>query len=190
MKQSEATVRYTKSQITDMEREIQSLLGESSYTVSRRPCRGKYRGKNDYVMEFSSGRKLFISMGYSNYAAKLKENLDALRNFRKHRAEYSARIKEALLQKTDCYVNAEVGLAPISVDEIMAVYAVVILTMSTGIKMIYRETSMHYCLIGYDHEWCAFDKCLKHLLEDACGEMKYTHLLQSDDGPTKIQKGA
>ena len=188
--ENESNVRYSKSQIADMEREIQCLLGESSYTVRRHPCRGECRGKNDYILEFDSGRQLFISLGYRNYAAKLKENLDNLRYFRKHQVENGARIKEALLQKTTRYTDAEVDLAPTSIDEFMAVYAVVILTTAAGIKLVYRETSMHYCLIGYDLEWCAFDHCLKHFLEDACGEMKYTHLLQIEDEPTKIQKGA
>ena len=141
-------------------------------------------------MEFGSGRQLFISLGYRNYVAKLKENLDNLRYFRRHQIENGARIKEALLQKTTRYTDVEVDLAPTSIDEFMSVYAVVILTTAAGIKLVYRETSMHYCLIGYDLEWCAFDHCLKHLLEDACGEMKYTRLLQIEDGPTKIQKGA
>lgn len=192
MRQSEdkASVRYSKSQIADMERELQALLGESSYIVSRRPCRGKYQGQNDYVLVFGSGRQLFISLGYRNYAAKLKENLDNLRYFRKHQVENSTRIKEALLQETDRYSDAEVDLVPAGIDEFMAVYAGVILTTTTGIKLVYRETSMHYCLIGYDLAWCAFDQCLKHLLKDACGEMKYTHLLQLEGGSTKIQKGA
>ena len=48
---------------------LQRLFGETSYHVERSPCRGKFRGHNDYSIVFGSGRKLFISQDQRNSRA-------------------------------------------------------------------------------------------------------------------------
>ena len=49
----------------------------------------------------------------------------------------------------------------------------VILTQQSGIKLVYRETNMHYFLVSGDQGWHSFDACMAHLLKDACGEQAY-----------------
>lgn len=55
----------------------------------------------------------------------------------------------------------------------LCVYAVVILTHQSGVKIRYRTTNMHYFLVGGDNGWFTFEKCMAHLLEDSCGQMTY-----------------
>lgn len=55
----------------------------------------------------------------------------------------------------------------------LCVYAVVILTHESGLKIRYRTTNMHYFLVGGDNGWYTFEECMAHLLEDSCGKMSY-----------------
>ena len=59
-----------RSETLRLERTLQRLFGETSYHVEKTPCRGKFRGHNDYSIVFGSGRKLFIGQdkqsGYEN----------------------------------------------------------------------------------------------------------------------------
>ena len=114
----------------------------------RKPCRGKYRGHNDYSIVFGSGRELYIGIDQRNYVPKLKEQLGYIQYFREHQAENTEKIKAFL-------------------------DAVVILTHEGGLKIRYRTTNMHYYLVGGDNGWYTFEECMAHLLEDSCGEMSY-----------------
>ena len=42
-----------------LEQELTRLFHETTYRVVKTPCRGKYRGYNDYSLEFGSGRRIF-----------------------------------------------------------------------------------------------------------------------------------
>lgn len=71
-----------KQEAAQMETELQLLFGETSYRVERTPCRGKYRGHNDYTLVFGSGRRLYIGLDARNYLPGLREKLEQIRYFR------------------------------------------------------------------------------------------------------------
>ena len=75
---------------------LQRLFGETSYHVERSPCRGKFRGHNDYSIVFGSGRKLFISQDQRNYLSGLRKQVGLIQHFRDHQAENTEKIKAAL----------------------------------------------------------------------------------------------
>lgn len=58
---------YSKKEAKPLEEAIRRLFGEKSYQVVRTPCRGKYRGHNDYSIVFGSGRVLYIGIDQRNY---------------------------------------------------------------------------------------------------------------------------
>ena len=43
-----------RSETLLLERTLQRLFGETSYHVEKTPCRGKFRGHNDYSIVFGS----------------------------------------------------------------------------------------------------------------------------------------
>ncbi len=61
------------------------------------------------------------------------------------------------------------------------VYAVVILTAENGARFIYRETSMHYYLVGGGDGdgdgWCSFERYVQAMLQDLRGGMRLTEPL-------------
>ena len=61
-----------RSETLLLERTLQRLFGETSYHVEKTPCRGKFRGHNDYSIVFGSGRKLFIGQDQRNYLNDLE----------------------------------------------------------------------------------------------------------------------
>lgn len=173
--------KFNTKQIAEMELEIQALLEETSYSVKRTRCRGKYRGKNDYTLVFGSGRSLNVSLGKKNYARCLFQHLVQLRYFRANQKENGERIKAALLQHGDRYADARVEIVPSDGTKYLIVYAAAVLTTQSGLQVVYRTTTLHYCLIGTSADWCSFDKCIAHLLTDAFGEMQYTRPLSAAD---------
>ena len=162
-----------------MEMEICRLFGETSYRLVKKPCRGKYHGHNDYTLVFNSGRELFISLGYRGYMEKLQKELDAIRHFRAHQAENSARITAFLRVHQSPYERAQVEILPHSDNNHYFLYAVVIISTPNGNQYFYRTTEMHHYLIGRDYK--DFSRCLKHLLQDSSGEMEYTHPMTEQD---------
>ena len=162
-----------------MEMEICRLFGETSYRLVKKPCRGKYHGHNDYTLVFNSGRELFISLGYRGYMEKLQKELDAIRHFRAHQAENSARITAALRAHQSPYERAQVEILPHTGETFLAVFCIVLLTRPDGQRFVYRETGMHYYLIGRGYK--DFSRCLEHLLQDSSGEMEYTHPMTEQD---------
>ena len=63
----------------------------------------------------------------------------------------------------------------------LTLYAVVVLHTSCGVRFVYRTSNMHGCLVGYKAPCFAFDSCMAHLLQDACGKMVYTSVLPMQD---------
>lgn len=156
-----------------LEQELMRLFHETAYRVVKKPCRGKYRGYNDYFLEFGSGRTIYISTGWRNYLPKLREHLGYIRYFRAHQAENTARVKAALAAHNAPFCDAAVEIVPYDGKNDLTLYAVVILTHQSGIKIRYRTTNLHYVLVNGDNRMDTFDSCMEHLLQDSCGEMAY-----------------
>lgn len=169
-----------KEIIAQMEEEITSLFGESAYRVERSPCRGKYRGHNDYSLVFGSGKKLYIGLDWRNYAEKLREKLEQIRHFRAHQVENTEKIRTVVRESGLPFNDASVEIRPCDGSRDLCVYAVVILSTKCGIRFLYRETSMHYYLTGCDGKWCAFDRCVQIMRNDILGEMRCTRVLTED----------
>lgn len=161
------------TETVQLEQELMCLFHETTYRVVKTPCRGKYRGYNDYSLEFGSGRRIFISVGWRNYLPKLRENLDHIQYFRAHQAENTARVKAFLAAHDTPFRDAAVEIVPYDGSNDLTVYAVVILTHQSGVKIRYRTTNLHYVLVSGDNKMDSFDGCMAHLLQDACGKMAY-----------------
>lgn len=160
-----------------LELELQELFGENSYQLERRSCTGKYRGHTDYTLVFGSGRRLYIGLDRRNYLNSLWDKLRAIRYFRAHQEENSRRITAALSAHETPFCRAEVEIMPYDDTSNLNLYAVVILHTRCGVRLVYRTTNMHGCLVGYDGPCFDFDSCMAHLLQDACGKMAYTRVL-------------
>lgn len=161
------------AEITQLEQEMTRLFHERTYRVVKTPCRGKYRGSSDYSLEFGSGRRIFISMGWRNYLPKLRERLGYIRYFREHQAENTARVKAFLAAHDTPFCDAAIEIVPYDGTNDLNVYAVVILTHQSGIRIRYRTTNLHYVLVSGDNIMDTFDSCMAHLLQDSCGKMAY-----------------
>ncbi len=166
-----------KEKIREMEREITRLFGESSYRVERRACTGRYRGHNDYSLVFGSGRRLYIGLDLRNYAGKLREALEHIRNFRAKQSENTERIRTVILENHTPFRDASVEIRPYDGTPDLCVYAVVILTRESGARFVYRETNMHYYLVGGGGGWCSFERCVQAMLQDFRGGMRLTEPL-------------
>lgn len=164
---------YSKKEARPLEEAIQRLFGETSYQVVRTPCRGKYHGHSDYSLVFGSGRKLYVGLDQRNYVPKLREHLGCIQYFREHQTENTERIKAALAAHDTPFCDAAVDISPYPGSNDLVIYGVVVLTHQSGIKLMYRETNMHYFLVSGDRGWHSFDACMAHLLKDACGEQAY-----------------
>ena len=160
-----------------IERELCSLFGEETYRLELKRCTGKYRGHTDYTLVFGSGRELYIGLDGRNYVNNLQDHLRNIQHFRAHQSENTKRINDVLGQHETPYSHAQVEIVPYDRTNHLTLYAAVILSTKSGIKFVYRTTTMHGCLVGYDSPYYAFDGCMEHLLEDSCGKMGYTHLL-------------
>lgn len=160
-----------------LELELQSLFGETSYQLERRPCTGKYHGHTDYSLIFGSGRKLYVGLDQRNYINNLWEHLRAIRHFRAHQAENSQRINAVLSEHDTPFCRAEVEIVPYDGISNLTLYAAVVLSTNCGARFVYRTFTMHGFLVGYDGPCFAFEDCMEHLLTDSCGRMTYTHLL-------------
>lgn len=160
-----------------LELELQALFGETSSQLECKPCQGKYRGHTDYALVFGSGRRLYVGLDQRNYLPKLREHLESIRHFRTHQAENTEKIKAALAARDTPFCDAAADILPYDGTSDLTIYAVVLLTMSYGIRLVYRTTNMHYYLVGCTADWCSFDVCIAHLLADACGKMSYTRIL-------------
>ena len=147
------------TETVQLEQELMCLFHETTYRVVKTPCRGKYRGYNDYSLEFGSGRRIFISVGWRNYLPKLRENLDHIQYFRAHQAENTARVKAFLAAHDTPFRDAAVEIVPYDGSNDLTVYAVVILTHQSGVKIRYRTTNLHYVLVSGDNKMDSFDGC-------------------------------
>ncbi len=160
-----------------LELELQTLFGEDSYQLECRPCTGKYRGHTDYTLVFGSGRRLYIGLDQRNYLNSLWDKLRAIRYFRAHQAENTRRINAVLSAHNTPFCHAEAEIVPYDGASNLTLYAVVVLHTSCGAQFVYRTSNMHGFLVGYDGPCFDFDKCMAHLLQDACGKMAYTSVL-------------
>lgn len=160
-----------------LELELQKLFGETSYRLERKDCTGKYRGHTDYTLVFGSGRRLYIGLDERNYINSLWEQLRAIRHFRARQAENTQRINAVLSEHDTPFCHAEAEIVPYDGTNSLTLYAAVVLTMNCGVQFVYRTSTMHGYLVGYDAPCFAFDGCMEHLLQDACGKMAYTSLL-------------
>ena len=162
-----------RSETLLLERTLQRLFGETSYHVEKTPCRGKFRGHNDYSIVFGSGRKLFIGQDQRNYLNDLRKQIGLIQHFRDHQAENTEKIKAVLAAHDTPFCDVAVDISPYPGTNDLVVYGVVVLTHQSGTKLMYRETNMHYFLVSGDRDWHPFDECMAHLLKDACGERAY-----------------
>ena len=163
-----------RSETLRLERTLQRLFGETSYHVEKTPCRGKFRGHNDYSIVFGSGRKLFIGQDKQNYLSGLRKQVRPDPAFpgppgREHREDQSRSLPPTTLHFRDVAVD----ISPYPGTNDLVVYGMVVLTHQSGTKLMYRETNMHYFLVSGDRDWHPFDECMAHLLKDACGERAY-----------------
>ena len=117
---------------------------------------------------FGSGRELYIGIDQRNYVPKLREQLGYIQYFREHQAENTEKIKAFLAAHDTPYCDAALEIVPYDGSKDLCVYAVVILTHESGLKIRYRTTNMHYFLVGGDNGWYTFEECMAHLL-DAIG---------------------
>lgn len=160
-----------------LELELQTLFGEDSCQLERRHCTGKYRGHMDYTLVFGSGRRLYIGLDQRNYLNGLWDKLRAIRHFREHQAENTQRINVVLSAHDTPFCRGSVEIVPYDGTSDLTLYAVVVLHTSCGVRFVYRTTNMHGFLVGYSGPCFDFDRCMTHLLQDACGKMAYTSVL-------------
>ena len=109
-------------------------------------------------------------------------------HFRDHQAENTEKIKAALAAHDTPFCDAAVDISPYPGLNELIVYGVVVLTHQSGIKLMYRETNMHYFLVGGDRGWYSLDECMAHLLKDACGERAYCKELPLKSPPPELGK--
>ena len=102
---------------------------------------------------FGSGRELYIGIDQRNYVPKLREQLGYIQYFREHQAENTEKIKAFLAAHDTPYCDAALEIVPYDGSKDLCVYAVVILTHESGLKIRYRTTNMHYFLVGGDNGW-------------------------------------
>lgn len=178
----------SRQEAAQMEAELQLLFGETSYRVERSPCRGKYRGHNDYTLVFGSGRRLYIGLDARNYLPGLREKLDQIRYFRAHQAENTEKVKALILSHDTLFCDAAVDILPYTGSQDLCVYAVVILTSKAGPKLVYRETGLHYYFVSGDSGWHSPDQCLGFFLQDISGKMAYCKGLPGDTSPIRLPK--
>ena len=164
-----------------LELELQTLFGEDSHRLERKPCTGKYRGHTDYTLIFGSGRKLYIGLDQRNYFNGLWYKLRAIHHFREHQAENTQRINAVLSAHDTPFCRGSVEIVPYDGTSDLTLYAVVVLHTSCGVRFVCRTTNMHCCLVGYSGPCFDFDRCMAHLLQDACGKMAYTSVLNTQD---------
>ena len=149
----------------------------------RKPCRGKYRGHNDYSLKFGSGRILFIGMDQRSYLNGLREQLIKIRYFREHQAENTAKIKSVLTSCDTPFCDASVEIVPYPDTNDLFSYAAVLLTCRDGRKLVYRTGGMNDYLTRGETKWYSFEKCMAHLLQDAYGDMAYFKTYAPDTQP-------
>ena len=157
-----------------LETELTRLFGETTYRVEKKACRGKYRGHNDYSLVFGSDRTLYIGIDSRNYIQVLHERLESIRYFRDHQAEYTEKVRAAVLENDTPFADAAVDIVPHEVCSCLAVYAVIVLSTNCGIRFVYRETMMHYALTGPGIGKYSFDVCVENMLKDIHGGMRCT----------------
>jgi len=179
----------SRQEAAQMEAELQQLFGETSLRLERSPCRGKYRGHNDYTLVFGSGRRLYIGLDARNYLPGLREKLGQIRYFRAHQAENTEKIKSLVLSHDTPFCDAAVDILPYPGSRDLCVYAVVILTSKAGPKLVYRETGLHYYLVSGDSGWDTAEKCLGFFLQDISGKMAYCMGLEEESpAPARPQR--
>lgn len=149
-----------------MEEELTRLFGEPSYRVEKRACRGKYRGHNDYSLIFGSGKTLYIGIDRQNYLRGLREQLEYIRYFREHQAEYTEKARAAVRTNDTPFSDAVVEIMPYDSSNSLSLYAVIVLSTDCGIRFIYRETMMHYALTSPGIGKYTFDACVDGMLEN------------------------
>ncbi len=154
-----------------LEKELTRLFGESSYRVEKRACRGKYRGHNDYSLFFGSGRTLYIGIDRQNYLRGLREQLEHIRYFREHQAEYTEKVRAAVRTNDTPFSDAAVDIMPYDSSNSLSLYAVIVLSTDCAIRFVYRETMMHYALTSPGIGKYSFDVCVERMLEDIHGGM-------------------
>ena len=104
-----------RSETLLLERTLQRLFGETSYHVEKTPCRGKFRGHNDYSIVFGSGRKLFIGQDQRNYLNDLRKQIGLIQHFRDHQAENTEKIKAVLAAHDTPFCDVAVDLSLIHI---------------------------------------------------------------------------
>lgn len=123
-----------RSETLLLERTLQRLFGETSYHVEKTPCRGKFRGHNDYSIVFGSGRKLFIGQDQRNYLNDLRKQIGLIQHFRSHQAENTEKTKPCLPPTTLLFVTWPVDSSHIRGQMIWSILGVVVLTHQSGTK--------------------------------------------------------
>lgn len=164
-----------------LERELQELFGETSYRLERKPCIGKYQGHTDYTLVFGSGRRLYIGLDKRNYINSLWDHLRAIRHFRARQEENTQRINATLSAHRTPFSKASVEIVPYDGTGNLTIYAAVVLSAGNGTRFVYRTSTMHGYLVGYEGPCFAFESCMAHLVKDVCGKMGFTHLLAEKD---------
>lgn len=164
-----------------LEEEIAHLFGESSYQVEKRACCGKYRGHNDYSLIFGSGRTLYIGIDRRNYLRGLREQLEYIRYFRNHQAEYTEKVRAAVRTNDTPFSDAVVDIMPYDSSNRLSVYAVIVFSTYCGIRFVYRETMMHYALISPGIGKYTFDTCVEDMLDNIHEGLRCTQAISESD---------
>jgi len=60
---------------------ISKLLGHESGEIVKSPCRGKYRGYNDYGIKFNTNDEIYLTMCYKNIDSELDNIINKINNF-------------------------------------------------------------------------------------------------------------
>lgn len=176
------------AEAVQLEQELTLLFYETTYRVVKTPCRGKYRGHNDYSLVFGSGRNLFVAMDQRNYLDGLQRELAQISHFREHQAENAEKIKTALAAHNAPFCDVSVEIVPYPGTKDLSIYAVVILTCQDGKKLLYRTGGMNDYLTHGEGKWYGFEKCMAHLLQDACGDRAYCRAYEPDTPQGKVVK--
>lgn len=83
-------------QTIELEQKLTLLLGKTSYTCTKRACRGKWKGTYDYSMLFNDNTCLCVSTGLKGYHKKLEDFIKEVEFFITNRDKLSGWIKEVL----------------------------------------------------------------------------------------------
>lgn len=139
-------------------------FGASGWTLKKSACRGKWSGTFDYCLYFSDGRVLFLGNGHANAKEGARAQLDQIEYFNFHAEENAQKCAPVIRTIFPGAENIRFEVVPYDGQRDLILWACLTFTVD-GVKLIYRETGLHYSMIGAPYDGRSPDQRLANDLD-------------------------